>query len=298
MKKKIGITILVLILMLIVISIVAKRVGAPMQEGKGQFKIVTTFYPIFIMTSNITQGAQNIELVNMADINAGCLHDYTLSTQDMKKLEKADVIVQNGLGLENFMDKILATYSNIQIVDSSKNIENKIEENGEVNNHIWTSLSNYILQVEEIANRLSEVNPENKEIYERNKESYIQELKELQEKYQTELDNIKGKKAICLNEAFSYLAKEVGLDIISVETNHEESSLSAEKMKELIELMKKEGIKSILVDKEDNLKSAQTLANETGATIYELQSGLTGSTEMDSYLQLMQENLEVLKELK
>ena len=204
-------------------------------------------------------------------------------------------IVQNGLGLENFMDKILNTYSGIKIIDSSKNITGKIEENGEVNNHIWTSLSNYMMQVEEIANGLNEANPENKEVYEKNKENYIKELKKLQKEYQTELANLNDKKAICLNEAFSYLAKEVGLEIISVETNHEESSLSAEKMKELIEIMKKENIKSILVDKEDNLKSAQTLASETGAKIYELQSGLTGSEENNSYLQIMKENLEILK---
>lgn len=297
MKKKIGIIILVALIAIIVIGIVGKRIGEPKENDEGQFKIVTTFYPIWIMTSNITQNAQNIELVNMADRNAGCLHDYTLSTTDMKKLEKADVVVQNGLGLENFMDKILSTYSGIKIIDSSKNITSKIEENGEINNHIWTSLSNYMAQVEEIANGLSEANQENKEVYEKNKESYIKELKELQERYQTELTNIKGKKAICLNEAFSYLAKEVGLEIISVETNHEESSLSAEKMKELIEIMKKENIKSILVDKEDNLKSAQTLANETGAKIYELQSGLTGSEENNSYLQIMQNNLMTLKEI-
>lgn len=295
MKKKIGIAILVIVVMIVAICVIGNRMGKSQNDDEGQFKIVTTFYPIWIMTSNITQGAQNIELVNMADRNAGCLHDYTLSTTDMKKLEKADVIVQNGLGLENFMDKILNTYSGIKIIDSSKNITSKIEENGEVNNHIWTSLSNYILQVEEIVKSLSEANPENKEVYEKNKESYIKELKELQGEYQTELANLKGKKAICLNEAFSYLAREVGLEIISVETNHEESSLSAEKMKELIEVMKKEDIKSILVDKEDNLKSAQTLANETGAKIYELQSGLTGSEESSSYLQIMKENLEILK---
>ena len=295
MKKRIGIIILVVIVIIITIGIIGKRVGEPKQDDKEQFKIVTTFYPMFIITQNITQGAQNIEVVNMADINTGCLHDYTLSTTDMKKLEKADVIVQNGLGLENFMDKVLSTYSEIQMIDSSKNITSKIEENGETNNHIWTSISNYILQVEEIANRLSQINPENEEVYKRNKESYIKQLKKLQERYQTELTNLKGKKAICLNEAFSYLAKEVGLEIISVETNHEESSLSAEKMKELIEMMKNENIKSILVDKEDNLKSAQTLANETGATIYELQSGLTGSVENNSYLQIMGDNLEVLK---
>ncbi len=295
MKKKIGIAILVIVVMIVAICVIGNRMGKSQNDDEGQFKIVTTFYPIWIMTSNITQGAQNIELVNMADKNAGCLHDYTLSTTDMKKLEKADVVVQNGLGLENFMDKILNTYSRIKIIDSSKNITSKIEENGEVNNHIWTSLSNYMMQVEEIANGLSEANPENKEVYEKNKENYIKELKELQGEYQTELANLKGKKAICLNEAFSYLAKEVGLEIISVETNHEESSLSAEKMKELIEIMKKENIKSILVDKEDNLKSAQTLANETGAQIYELQSGLTGNEESSSYLKIMKENLEILK---
>lgn len=298
MKKKIGIVALAIIIVVLIIGIIGKKIGEPKQGEERQFKIVTTFYPIFIMTKNITQGAQNIEVVNMADINSGCLHDYTLSTQDMKKLEKADVVIQNGLSLEKFMDKILNTYSDIQIVDSSENITNKIEENGEINNHIWTSISNYILQVEEITKRLSEINPENKEIYETNKESYIKELKTLQEKYKSELTNLAGKKAVCLNEAFSYLAKEIGLEIISVPTNHEESSLSAEKMKELIETMKAENIKSILVDKEDNLKSAQTLADETGATIYKLQSGLKGSVENNSYLQIMEDNLKELKRIQ
>ncbi len=293
--KKIGITILVSIMIIVVGYMIVKKIEEPRQDNGEKFKIVTTFYPIFIMTSNITQGAQNIELVNMADINSGCLHDYTLSTQDMKKLEKADVVIQNGLGLEKFMDKILNTYSNVEMIDSSRNIIDKIEESGEINNHIWTSLSNHIIQVEEITKRLGEMNPENKEIYETNKKSYIKELEALQKEYKVELTNLKGKKAICLNESFSYLVKDIGLEIISIPTNHEESSLSAEKMKELIEMMKAENIKSILVDREDNLKSAQTLANETGATIYKLQSGLTGKIENSSYLQIMRDNLEVLK---
>ena len=91
--------------------------------------------------------------------------------------------------------------------------------------------------------------------------------------------------------------EEVGLDIISVETNHEESSLSAEKMKEMIETMKSEQITAILVDSQDDLKSAQTLANETGAKIYELQTGLIGDTADESYLQAMKSNLDVLKQI-
>lgn len=298
MKKKLNILLILAIILILLASVVIYRnIAKQDKKEDNNFKIVTTFYPIYIMTENITNGAQNVDLINMTDVNVGCLHDYTLSTTDMKKIENADVVIQNGLGLENFMDKILNTYSSVKIIDSSNKITNKIEENGEVNSHIWTSISNYIAQVEEISNELSKINSENAEVYIQNKNKYIKELEELQSKYETELANIKGKKAICLNEAFDYLAKEVNLDIVSVETNHEESSLSAEKMKSLISQMKEENIEAILVDSEDNMQSAETLAKETGAKIYKLKSGLTGETNKEAYIQVMNENLEVLKEI-
>lgn len=298
MKKRWTILLFIAIVFAILISIIIyKNMMKIEQEENNNFKIVTTFYPIYIMTENITQGAQNIELVNMTDVSVGCLHDYTLVATDMKKIENADVVIQNGLGLENFMDKILNTYSDIKIVDSGKNIANKIEENGETNGHIWTSFSNYMLQVEEIASNLSELNSENASIYTSNKEKYLKKIQELQANYNTELANLNGKKAICLNEALIYLAKEVGLEVISVETDHEESSLSAEMMKDLINKIKKENINIILVDSEDNLKSAETLAKETDAKIYKLKSGLTGSMDKDAYINDMNYNLEQFKQM-
>ncbi len=296
MKKKWNILLILAVILVLVVSIVIyKNITKENTKEDNNFKIVTTFYPIYIMAENITQGAKNVDLINMTDINVGCLHDYNLSTTDMKKIENADLIIQNGLGLENFMDKILNTYSDIKIVDSSSNITNKVEENGEINNHIWTSISNYIAQVEEIANGLTESNPENANIYEQNKNNYIEKLENLQSKYETELSNLKGKKAICLNEAFTYLTKEVGMESISVQTNHDESSLSAEKMKNLISQMKNENIDVIIVDSDDNLQTAQTLSKETEAKILKLKSGLTGETNKDAYIQLMNENLEILK---
>ena len=50
-------------------------------------KIVTSFYPIYIMTANITRDIPDVELLNMSEANVGCLHDYTISTTDMKKIE-------------------------------------------------------------------------------------------------------------------------------------------------------------------------------------------------------------------
>ena len=297
MKKKIGILALAIVIAILVISIIYINTKNEKQENNENFKIVTTFYPVYIMTQNITKNAEGIELVNMTDINVGCLHDYTLIASDMKKIENADVIIQNGLDLENFMDKILKTYSEIKIVDSSKNVTNKTEENGKVNNHIWTSLSNYILQIEEIANNLIKMDEKNKATYEKNKKEYIQKIQELQKKYNEQLADLKAKKAICLNEAVYYIAKEVGLSVTSVETHHEESTISAEKMKELINQMKQENIKIILVDEEDNLKNAQTLSNETGAKIYKLKSGLTGETNINAYINDMEKNLEEFKQM-
>lgn len=291
MKNKSIFIVIAIILIIFIAIILYKNITDVEQEENNNFKIVTTFYPIYIMTENITAGAQNVELTNMTDTNVGCLHDYTLVTADMKKIENADIIVQNGMGLENFMSQILGTYSNIKTIDSSKNVQSKIEENS----HIWMNIQNYIAQVEEIAKGLSEVNPENSLIYEQNKNEYIEKLKNMQERYNLELSGLNEKKAICLDEALEYIAKQVGLDIISIKTDHEESTISAETMKNLIETMKNENINIILVESGDNLNNAQTLANETGAKIYTLNSGLTGELNKDAYINVLNQNLEELK---
>ena len=291
MKKKSIFIVIAIILIIFIAIILYKNITDVEQEENNNFKIVTTFYPIYIMAENITVGAQNVELTNMTDTNVGCLHDYTLVTADMKKIENADIIVQNGMGLENFMSQILSTYSNIKTIDSSKNVQNQIEENS----HIWMNIQNYIAQVEEITKGLSEANPENSLIYEQNKNEYIEKLKNMQERYNLELSGLNGKKAICLDEALEYIAKQVELDIISIKTDHEESTISAETMKNLIETMKNENINIILVESEDNLNNAQTLANETGAKIYTLNSGLTGELNKDAYINVLNQNLEELK---
>lgn len=264
------------------------------EEEDTNFKMVTSFYPIYIMLLNITTGANNIELSNMTDVNVGCLHDYTLRTEDLKKVEKADVFIMNGLGLEDFIQKVLETNQDLQVIDSSEGITDLIKEENSTNPHIWTSTQNYIAQVKTIANKLGEINPENKEIYAQNAEEYIASINRIKKEYATKLEALRGKTAICLNESFSYLGKELGMDFITVETNHEESTLSAEMLSSLIEQMKEKNITYIIIDKEDDIKNAQTLQRETGATIYALDSGLTGSLNKNSYLNSLQGNYRIL----
>ena len=299
MKKYIKyIAIASIIVIIVVIAVLANSRKSEDNNHDESFKMVTSFYPIYIMAENITEGASHIELINMADTNVGCIHNYTINTADMKKLENADVFIQNGLGLESFTDKIISSNKGLQVIDSSKNIPELIQEEDETNPHIWTSVSNYIVQVENIARELQEKNPENAKLYAKNAKTYIQKLNKLKSNYDTELQDLKGEGAVSLNESFEYLGKELGLNLITIHTSHEESALSAETLKNVINTVKQNHIKMIIIDMNDDPKNAQTIANETGAEIYRLDSGLTGSLEKEAYIKSMNSNLEILKNIK
>ena len=296
-KKNILIIITIIILFCIIGFIVWKNLNKTNNQDDGTTKIVTSFYPMYILAENITEGASNVELENMANVNVGCLHDYTLTTEDMKKVENADIFITNGLGMENFIDTIINSNEGMYILDSSNGIQNLISHEDETNAHIWTSIDNYIIQVRNIAEGLKENDPNNEEIYEKNANEYIQELENLKENYLQELEDLQGKKAICLNEAFEYLGQELGMELITVQTDHEESTMSAEMLRSIIDEVKQQNIEIILIDKNDNKANAETISNETGAKILELNSGLTGSMEKNAYIEAMRENFDLLSNL-
>ena len=295
---------------IIVSLIIYGNVKEERKPQNNETKILTSFYPIYIMTLNVTNGAKNIEVSNMAEKLAGCIHDYTLTTTDLRKFENADIFIQNGAGLENFSDKIASSYPNVKIISAAQNVTNFIYSDGknddteknedgeeeESNSHIWLSIENYKKEVQEIATELSTLNLENADIYRKNCNTYLQKLDDLQEKFKKL--NLQGEKAICLNESLEYLLKENDIDETLVETDHEQASISAKMVKDIISKMQEENIKSIFIDKDDSDKLAKVLQNETNAKIYVLNSGMNGNDDLNSYINIMEENLKTLKQIK
>lgn len=299
MKKVTKYIIIAIVVLAIIAVLVILNINKNNRTNKDDeaVKIVTSFYPMYIIAENITDGAENIELVNMADVNVGCLHDYTLTTEDMKKVENADIFIMNGLGMESFIEKILTSNQDMNIIDSSTEAQNVILSEDGVNAHIWTSIDNYILQVKYISKELINKNQENAEVYQKNTDEYVQKLEELKNEFETKLQNLDGKKAICLNEVFEYMGQELGMEMTTIATDHEESTMSADMLSSIIDKVKQENIQIIIVDKNDNKANAETIANETGAKILELNSGMTGELDKDAYINQMRENLNVLEKL-
>ena len=82
---------------------------APAGEAGARLTLVCTTYPIYLFASSLTEGVEGVAVERLDTGSTSCLHDYTLSMADMKKLERADVIALNGAGLEEFLEDALAT---------------------------------------------------------------------------------------------------------------------------------------------------------------------------------------------
>ncbi len=300
-KKTIG-KFVIIIIVGIILFVLYKHNNKPkvgtVPEEVSTFNIVTSFYPTYIATLNVVEGAQNVNLKNMANTSTGCLHEYTLTTGDLASLEKANVLIENGLGLENFNEKIVATYPKIKIVNTSNGTETIKDESGTENAHIWASIDNYMIQVQNIASSLSAANPENSQIYSDNAEIYIAKLKKLKNQYIQQLGDMSSFNSICLNETIMYLGKNNNMHMELVPTNHQETVLSGTKLSNAINYIRENNVKAIVIDKNDIIKNAELLSNETGVKIYKLDSAITGSVEKDAYIQIMEYNLGLFMEMK
>ena len=292
MKKR-NLIIIIAIIIILVTVIVIGNLNRINDEKNDNLKIVTSFYPIYIMTLNITNGAENVEVSNMAENYVGCIHDYTLTTTDLKKFENADIFVENGYDMEQFSQKIIDSYPNVKMIDSSTKIMDFVQEGEEVNPHFWTSIDNYILQVEAITDGLKELDSSNRDLFEQNKNAYVQKLQELKLEYESY--NFGTNNVVSLNESFSYLFKFIGVNETLIKTDHENSSLSAETVREVIEEVKETGIQAIVIGQNDDDQNANLIARETGAKVYRLNDGMSGDGSLDSYINTMKENLEILK---
>lgn len=276
-----------------------------------KFQIVTSCYPVYIMALNIARDIEDVEIKNMCEKTTGCLHNFQIRSEDFKKVEKSDAFIINGAGMESFLDKLLAELPKVKLIDSSVGIDvleddcDHHHEDGEehdehchteTNPHIWTSIENYVKQVQNISEGLCKIDQVHAEKYKSNTSKYIEKLSNLKNDISEDLKNLKSKDIITFHEAFPYFAKEFGLNIVGVINHEPGEEPSMKEVKETIELIKEKNVKSIFVEPQYPESTARSIASETGAKVYTLDPAVTGDGSYDSYIETMKKNTETLKE--
>lgn len=298
------------IMIFILVSVVLIQAVQKEDKKEADHLVVTSFYPVYLLTKNLTQGAGGIEVKNLTENHTGCLHDYTLTTKDMKLLEHADLLVLNGGGMEEFLEPLLIEQEVEHTIDTSEGIvllegvfhmheyENEHEEeehiHGTENAHIWLDIENYRIQLENIKNALCTFDSENAVVYEKNFQNYTEELFVLQEKREELKAQTAGKEVVIFHDAFAYLAQMLDMEVIHSLALDEDTSLSAGTLAHVMEEVQLHQIEYLFVE-EAYKQTAELIAEETGAVVYCLNPITHGSGKLTDYVDSMMKNMEIIE---
>ncbi len=278
------------------ISILATGPGGLKAADAGKIDVVASFYPIYIMAINVCRDVPGVTVTNLAPPMTGCLHDYCVTTNEMKALAGADLFIANGAGMESFLNKAASQYPSVKIVTLADGIPLIKGEGSQLSNpHVWVSISCAISEVKNLGKAMEAFDPAHADLYRKNTDGYSAKLEALRSRMQSGLAPFKGRKIITFHEAFPYFAREFGLEIAAVVEREPGSSPSAKELARTIDLIKKNGIKVLLSEPQYPAVAADIIAKETGLTVYLLDPAVTGPDDPDAYINIMKKNLVVLK---
>ena len=299
------------------------------EETDKKLNIVTTIFPEYDWTRAILgDRADDVNLTMLLD-NGTDLHSFQPAVKDIMKVSSCDLLIYVGGesdqwiedALESAQNKDMKTINLMEVLGDSIKEEETVEgmqesdhdhdhdhedeEEKEYDEHVWTSMRNAEVICDAIAATLEEMDPENKEIYQANAETYKEKLSALDEEYQETVDSAKQKTLIFADRfPFRYLVDDYGLNYYAAFSGcSAESEASFKTVTFLAGKVDELGVKSVLTMEKSDDRIAQTVIENTKAKdqkILQLNSmqSITSEEIADgaTYLSVMEDNLGVLKE--
>lgn len=309
MKKK---SILIIFLSLVFLVSCSNESGSKVSTGEEKLKVYISNYPLYDFTKSIT--GDLIEVINIRQ-NSG-VHGWEPSAKDIADLNKGDMFIYSGSELESWADNLIDEGSiGVNIVDASEGLEllesdhdhddhdeheheddHDDHDHGQYDPHIWLSLRNAETILENIERAVSELDSENQEKYKENLNSYLSQLKELDEEYTKKLSDNKRDAIIVSHEAYAYLCRDYNFKQVGIEGVLAEGEPSVAQIDNIIKVSRELDAKTIFYEETISPKVANLIAEEVGASLELLSPIETLSPEQEkngeNYLTIMKSNLE------
>ena len=281
--------------------------------GDGRLRVLTSFYPMYDFACKI--GGDCIDVTNMVPSGTEP-HDWELSTNDLKNLEKADVFIYNGADMEPWADDLLVSRSDtLRVVEASENVELRTTDgehehahehedadhhHGDFDPHVWLDPENAKIEMEAIRDTLCAADPENSTVFQSNYEKYAAELDALDAEFREKLAPLPNRTIVVAHEAFGYLCDAYGLTQVGIEGLSPDSEPDPGRMAEVIDFVREHSISTIFFEELVSPKVAEAIASETGAQAKML-SPLEGLSDEQAaagadYFSVMHDNLAALME--
>ena len=309
---------LAIIAIVIVIPLASLAVTQPSFNSEisttenSKLQVITSATFLYEFSQNVGKEMIDVTLLVPMGVDP---HDWEPTIRDREKLQKADVIIVNGIGYEHWLGSfdsndnqgiLVDTSNGISTLDSEKHDDHAKEDDHDgheeedkhnhedLDPHIWLNPVYAQLQVKNIANALSNSDSTNKNYYQSNAAIYNKELDLLDSKIRTELSGCKTD-FITFHDAFSYFSEEYGLTqhtIISSNDSHGE--VTPQTLENIISLARELNIKVIFAEESTSTKTSQVIADEIGGKVLVLSPLEIVSDE--SYVEKMIQNLDNLKD--
>jgi zinc transport system substrate-binding protein len=280
----------------------------PVLECHARISILTTFAPLHCFASNVAGDAADVSV--LVPPNAGP-HDYSFSPADIQKIAKADVLVTNGAGLENWLQRGIkgAGKKGLLVVDTSAGIDlisgldvrplpgvhaEPDPDAGGPNPHIWLSPINAIKQVENIRDGLVARDPINAGIYRANAEAYILRLKGLSEQIRTATASLPNKNLITFHDTFPYFARDYGFNVVATFEEFPGKEPSPRTIEFLRKTIERGNVSALFSEPQYSAKAMQTIGNEFKLPVVQLDPMETGDGSKDFYERVTRKNLDAL----
>ena len=300
----------ILLALLLSVSLLLPGCGDT-QTGKEEARltILATTYPIYLAAQAVTDGVDGVAVERLSTGQVSCLHDYTLTVTDMKKIEGADLIALNGADLEEFMEDALSA-SQAAVVDCSQGItllENADHvhtgegdhDHGHWDPHYWMDPDNMEQVVNNLQSALCQADPDSREQYRENAESAMTEVWNFgvitREILTTVLEEtgVEISGLITFHDGFRYFAQAFGFPLLASIEEEEGSEASAKEINQITQLVEQHQIPVIFTEVNGSDATAQDIARETGCAVAQLTMLMDGPEEggLSNYCDGLMENI-------
>jgi ABC-type Zn uptake system ZnuABC Zn-binding protein ZnuA len=269
--------------------------GAASPSGAGTIRVVATTTVFADIVRNI--GGDRVSVTSIIPAGAGP-EDYEPKPDDAKKLAGADLIVSNGVGLDDFLDKLITAAGE----DSATRLVlgdgiPTIKVDGEDNPHFWLDPSlvadHY---VPAISAALAVLDPAGAATYQANAAAYAAQIAAMDSANKDKIATIPAanRKLVTFHDAFPYFAAHYGFEVIGVILPNVGQEPSASELAALVDVVKAAGVKAVFSEAQFSPELAHTLAQEAGirSVVTTLYNDTLGPPPADTYLKMMGWNVD------
>lgn len=275
-----------MILAIMTLSVLLTSCGGMVKQSD-KLTVYSSFYAMNDFARAI--GGEDIVYHSIVPLGAEP-HDFEPTAADMARLSEADVFIYNGMGIDEWADKVKDTLpDNVLTVCVSDNLNGTAEN---TDPHVWLNMENAQVQLEAVYKAFAEADSENAEKYLNRLMLYSAQIDEIEEDYKNA--GLSGKKIFVTHGAYGYLCDEFGMEQIALEGISGDSDPSPAQMADIVKQIKSEGAKCIFYDPLEGDKIANAAAKEAGVEALELYT-FEGDEEHRDYVTVMRDNLAQLK---